>query len=240
MPPGVLALRPYNEKADRRRVRRALSAQELDRLVDAARRGGHLIARRDGRGGRVLALITGYERAMLYRTAMGTGFRADELRTLTPERFHLEGDAPTITVVAKYSKHRRDDVQPIRRDLAADLKAFLAGKDPDAPWVAVPANCARMLRLDLAAAGIPERTEEGTVDFHALRHSYISAMIESGTDPKTVQELARHSTITLTIDRYSHSSEARKRRAIEGEPCKREQEDSMSKKSDEIMDRPEE
>ena len=42
------------------------------------------------------------------------------------------------------------------------------------------------------------------VDFHALRHSFITALARSGVHPKVAQQLARHSTITLTMDRYSH------------------------------------
>ncbi len=56
---------------------------------------------------------------------MATGFRAEEIRTLTRESFSLDGDEPTITVRACYSKRGkrsgRDDVQPIRRDDAEAL-----------------------------------------------------------------------------------------------------------------------
>ena len=43
-----------------------------------------------------------------------------------------------------------------------------------------------------------------SVDFHALRHSFITLLASSGVHPKLAQQLARHSTITLTMDRYSH------------------------------------
>src|SRR5262249_32847197 len=42
-------------------------------------------------------------------------------------------------------------------------------------------------------------------DFHALRHTFITNLANGGVHPKTAQALARHSTITLTMDRYSHS-----------------------------------
>ena len=63
-----------------------------------------------------------------------------------------------------------------------------------------------MLRHDLKAAGIPYRDSAGRVfDFHGLRHAYISAVVAGGASVKTAQELARHSTPTLTIGRYSHA-----------------------------------
>jgi Phage integrase family len=41
-------------------------------------------------------------------------------------------------------------------------------------------------------------------DFHTLRHTFISNLAAGGVHPKTAQSLAQHSTITLTMDRYSH------------------------------------
>ena len=62
-----------------------------------------------------------------------------------------------------------------------------------------------MLRSDLKAAGIDYTDEAGRVfDFHALRHQFISSLAAAGVHPKVAQQLARHSTITLTMDRYTH------------------------------------
>ncbi|MBM3993442.1 MAG: hypothetical protein FJ303_04730, partial [Planctomycetes bacterium] len=41
-------------------------------------------------------------------------------------------------------------------------------------------------------------------DFHSLRHQYVSNLAAAGVHPKIAQTLARHSTITLTMDRYTH------------------------------------
>lgn len=62
---------------------------------------------------------------MLYRTALVTGSRIGELQSLTPRSFNLNGDPPTITVEAAYSKRRRRDVQPIRTDPADTLRVWL-------------------------------------------------------------------------------------------------------------------
>jgi hypothetical protein len=62
-----------------------------------------------------------------------------------------------------------------------------------------------MLRGDLEAAKIAYRDAKGRVfDFHALRHQFISNLARGGVHPKEAQALARHSTITLTMDRYTH------------------------------------
>jgi integrase len=40
--------------------------------------------------------------------------------------------------------------------------------------------------------------------WHNLRHFAISCWIDAGLQPKTVQTLAGHSTLTMTMDRYGH------------------------------------
>jgi integrase len=65
-----------------------------------------------------------------------------------------------------------------------------------------------MLRIDLEAAGIPYVAcgPDGPeyADFHALRHSYSTNVVNSGVNVKLAQSLARHSTVTLTLGRYTH------------------------------------
>jgi integrase len=39
---------------------------------------------------------------------------------------------------------------------------------------------------------------------HDLRHSCASYLLAKGTNPKVVQELLGHSTVTLTLNTYSH------------------------------------
>ena len=77
---------------------------------------------------------------------------------------------------------------------------------PEAKAFNVPAHTCRMIRSDLSAAGVPYRDSVGrNVDFHALRHTFITNLARSGVHPSTAQTLARYSTITLTMDRYTHT-----------------------------------
>ncbi len=191
---GLAHLTSPNPDQDRRHERRALSPEELVRLLRAAQ------------GGRIVCKLTGPDRAALYLVALGTGFRANELRHLTPDAFDLDGDPPTITVKAAYSKHRRDDVQPIRTELADSLRAWLADK-PSGEQVFgnLTKNTVDLIRHDLQTAGIPYCDDSGRyADFHSLRHSYVTALAMSSAPVKIVQSLARHSTPTLTLGVYAH------------------------------------
>lgn len=216
VPRGIGKLKPYSTSVDRKLVRRAATSQEIERILEAAESGPDVVATRGPRGEKHdLAWISGPERAALYRLALGTGFRANELRSITPASFQLQGDSPTVTVRAAYAKNGKESVQPISRNDAVFFARFLEGRDPHKPFVVVPERTAKLLRGDLDRAGIPYRTERGTLDFHALRHSYITHLIRSGANPKIAQQLARHSTITLTLDVYTHTEDAETRKAVE-------------------------
>jgi len=55
-----------------------------------------------------------------------------------------------------------------------------------------------ILKPALEATGLPR------VTFHGLRHSFVAAHIAQETPMKVIQELARHSSIQTTLDRYGH------------------------------------
>ena len=192
----VAHLAGLNVRTDRRHDRRAQTVEECRKLLTTTKSGPFRYN------------MSGPERAMLYQLALETGLRANELRSLTCESFDLDASPPTVTVQAAYSKHRREDTLPLRQETASALRSFLASALPDTPVFHMPdsTHTARMIRADLADANIPYRDTGGRVaDFHSLRHTFISNLANSGVHPKTAQALARHSTITLTMDRYTHS-----------------------------------
>ncbi len=191
----VAHLKGSNVQVDRRHDRRALEEDELRCLITVT-------AEQPTRFG-----LAGSDRAMLYRVAVETGLRVSELRSLTSESFELDAVPPTVTVLASYSKRRRTDVQPIPQALAEELKLRLKGHPQDCPVFKFPEKrAAKMLRADLDAAGIPYVDDAGRfVDFHALRHTFITNLAKGGLPPKLTMDLARHSSFSLTMGRYSHT-----------------------------------
>ena len=208
-----------NVKLDRRHRRRDLTDAELVRLLDYTRTGP---TRRK---------LTGPDREALYLASVYTGLRASELASLTPVSFALDADRPTVTVAAAYSKHRREDVIPLHPDAVARLRPWLATKPAGAPlWPGIWAKFKRggtILKQDAEAARAAWIAEAGhdpaerrrrersdflatpdaegrVIDFHGLRHTFITRLVKAGVKPKDAQALARHSTITLTMDRYAH------------------------------------
>jgi len=228
----MMQVAKLNARTDRRRVRRALADDEILRLFQAAARGP------------AFGKLTGPDRALLYRLAVETGLRKGELASLTPASFRLrDPEAAAVTVAAAYSKHRRDDVVPLRADLANVVAAFTAGKPAAARLFRLPDKPAEMLKADLrrarawwiretpdpaerrsrrASSFLASRDASGrVVDFHALRHTFITRLARSGVTPAVAKSLARHSTIMLTMDYYTHILIEDERAALDRLPALR-------------------
>jgi len=125
----------------------------------------------------------------------------------------------TITVEAGYSKNRRQSTIQLRKETAAIFANFLAGKLPTVQVFNVPDKTAKMLRADLADAGIAYVDEAGRfADFHSLRHTTGSLLAASGAHPKVAQSLMRHSDINLTMSRYTHIFRGQESETVEKLP----------------------
>ena len=79
----------------------------------------------------------------------------------------------------------------------------------------VPSHPARELDKNLKKAGIPKHTEKGKIAFHALRTCFVSLTYETGASHKEAQELARHSTPTLTANTYGRARDERLAMVVE-------------------------
>jgi len=149
----------FNEKADRRLIRRSLSDSELRSLIETARTSPAW------RG------MPGPDRAWLYALAAMTGYRREELGSLTIESFRLDQDPPAVMCEAGFTKNGKPAVQPIPDELANELRLWLASKAPGKPVFSLPVNTGQMIKADLKRAGIKAGAAIGDVDVHSLRHS---------------------------------------------------------------------
>ncbi len=208
--------RPSKEE-DKPVKRRAFDEDEARRVVDEAEQHGKPYGH---------ARISGEDRGMAYRFALGTGFRVSEILSLTPMSFNLDSAPASVFLKAEYAKNRKDTTQPIRHDLAEALRPWLADKPIDAPLFAFTHfNSAKMLRRDMAAARsrwigeadtdettkvrvesaflCPTDHSDKRADFHAFRHTFVTWLIKAGVPLRIVQELARHSDPKITANIYT-------------------------------------
>jgi integrase len=198
---------------DVRRARVSIAWPQIVTMIQSVELSkGHTAGPKGGR-----FKIAGPDRAMVYRVAVVTGLRARALRSLTPESFNLQAGAASVTVLPGYIKNKKPVTFPLPDSLADLLRPYLASKAAQKTLWPLPDDAADMLRADFRRAGIVFPDDRYTRDFHCLRHTAITGWIEAGTDLKTVQELAGHSSITLT-QRYAHTTPAHKRNAVNALP----------------------
>lgn len=179
----LLSVRRPNPETDRRLVRRMLLPEEWRWLRTATQHGNDYNC------------MSGNERVLLYQTAIQTGLRSSELRSLSRGRLFLDDEPPFIMCNAQSTRNRKVARQDIQTDLAAALKEHVASKSPQAPVFAMPpeTEVAAMLEADLnearhlwlQSADEPDdrvRREQSDfltkvnhdghrLDFHGLRHT---------------------------------------------------------------------
>jgi len=182
-----------------RRLPKAITVEDVERLLDAAGPGpGDLSA--DPRLLRDRALLE-----FLY----GTGARISEATGLDVDELQLGTDPeyPLVRLIGKGGKHR---VVPVGSYAVRALEAYLVRARPGlatasrrasaSPAVFLNARGGRLTRqgawgvLHAAAAraGLPE------VSPHTLRHSFATHMLDGGADIRVVQELLGHASVTTT------------------------------------------
>lgn len=198
---GILSANPcrmlenLNASADRRLIRRALTEIEIPALLSAAEKGEFHHG------------LTGHERTLIYRVALESGLRWNEIYTQRRNNFHLESNY--VTIGAKNAKNGKADMLPISVGLVADLHAYFIAH-PALPLAKAFAGMwsgrgGNMLAIDLNAAGIAVENEaEDVVDFHSLRHTCGTRLAKAGVSPQVAQRIMRHSSMELTLKYYTH------------------------------------
>lgn len=148
----------------------------------------------------------------MYLLAITTGMRKGEILGLQWEDVDIEGKSISV-------RHALIDVQgaihlgqpksdTAKRTIALPATVCLALKkiEESRGYVFKTANenpisqrnLTRHFHKALEKAGLPRTS------FHTLRHTAASILLQANVHPKIVQEMLGHSTITLTLDTYSH------------------------------------
>lgn len=131
--------------------------------------------------------LTSKARWPIWKAYLLTGARKSELEALAPEDIDLESKTLTIRDAKRGDRIR---AVPIHSEA---LNTFNRWTDVRAP---IPSNLSRTFRRDALKAHIKG------IDLHCLRVTFITRLIQGGTNPQTVQRLAGHSNITTTLRYY--------------------------------------
>ena len=125
-------------------------------------------------------LRIGRERALIYKALVLTGLRKGELASITVGQVDMGGGVPHLLLHARDEKNRRGSEIPLRADLAADIRSWLADRlawaqqaahdaeEPipaslpsDEPLFEVPDGLIRIFDRDLVFAGLARIEKRG-------------------------------------------------------------------------------
>ncbi|NLH81053.1 MAG: site-specific tyrosine recombinase XerD [Phyllobacteriaceae bacterium] len=188
----------------RRPLPRILSEEEVDRLIETARREAE--AQTDpprspaeaARARRLYALL---------ETVYATGLRVSELVSLPASA--VRGEAPFLMVRGKGDKERLVPLsERARAAMAAHLKASAAagrgvGKWLFPSWSESGHTTRQAFARDLKALAIRIGLPATAVSPHVLRHAFASHILAHGADLRVVQQLLGHADISTT-QIYTH------------------------------------
>lgn len=91
---------------------------------------------------------------------------------------------------------------------------FPSARARDRGAFARPAS-AELLRVDLAAVGLPTQVRGKNVDFHALRKTFATALYELDVDELTRKRLLGHGSNDVTAESYTGEAFAKMKKAVE-------------------------
>lgn len=148
----------------------------------------------------------------LYTFAAFTGFRSAEIASLTYSSLDYENS--TVTLSGEHSKNGKPFVMPMDPRLFSQLFPSSERKPDSSPLFHVPCRVSDTMKSDCLLAKIKVEDEESRVVFHSLRKTFISNLVASNVHPKVIQTLARHSSITTTMDVYAEVTQDAKQNAI--------------------------
>lgn len=215
-------------KALENAVKWRLVGQNVSKLVDVPKPKRHEIQPLDMEQARRL-LLAAHEHKLeaLITVAITTGMRRGELMGLHWQDIDLEQGTiqiqRTVNRVGKFgmvvsepktSRSRRKielpmfvvEVLKYHRERQQAIKKLAGNSWQDMDIVfsntlggySDPSNLTRWFKALLKNAGLPD------IRFHDLRHSAATLLLAMSVNPKIVQELLGHSSITMTMDIYSH------------------------------------
>ena len=158
---------------------------------------------------------------LLVETAAFTGLRSGELAALRMANLNLRAGTARVVSSISIVRGRRVEGAPktraarrtviVNRALCERLTAHLGDRLLDREALVFTEPNGTPLKFGsfysqrfkpAVRAVLPEHLHG--LRFHDLRHTYASLLVEQGAHPKEMAELMGHSSVQITLDRYSH------------------------------------
>ena len=128
--------------------------------------------------------------------------RVRDVQSVPNRALRVSRSAPDGQPIRTQTKGGQARSVPLPAELVPIIAARAEGKGPD-DLLFSPARGARLNGPNWKRA-VKWSAHAGGRRVHDLRHTAATLWLSNGIDPKTVQKWLGHSTMTLTVDTYSH------------------------------------
>ena len=186
--------RKLDGELDRRKIRRAMTPDEVKSFLQATALGEYH-----------QYVGTPRERVLIYRLLLGTGLWSTEISLLTPNQIDFANGCLTLKA-AKIQKNKAAIKLPIRADLLEALRERIETRLIEPHTRIFRHNNQQILKAfykDLKAAGIERVGTDGrSIDISSLRETFGTMLAMAGVPLLTAQRLMRHSTLMQTARLY--------------------------------------
>jgi len=170
---------------------------------------------------RLLEAAGGNPLESLYLIAVTTGLRQGELLGLKWSDVDLEGGILKVRRTVYNGVINPPKTKKGKRSVTLTKRAIrsLENHPRECEWIfctktSTPISCHNLHNRSwkplLRKAGLPIDTR-----FHDLRHTAATLLLTKGVHPKIVQEMLGHSSISITLDTYSHVLPNMQEKAVE-------------------------
>ncbi len=207
----IASIPKLNEQEDRRRIRRALTNEELTYFLKA-------VSQIDKNNTDLYP-----PRYPIYFLAAMTGLRRKELKQLTWK--DVDFDKSSITINAQISKAKREDILPLHKqvlDTLSEIKPVSLNTNSKIfqniptietfykdltrarrSWINESANATEKLEREKSDFLRKKDSTGKVVDLHAMRTTLGTNLALEGIAPQIAQKIMRHSDYRTTLSHYT-------------------------------------
>lgn len=161
--------------------------------------------------------VKGHRWELIYLIAIGGGLREGEILALSPSDIQIDRGVVYISKALQYLPKQglvvsepktataRRNV-PLPEFVLTPLKTYLDSLKGNQQFLFETANGTPISPRNLLRHyhGVLKSLDLPIMPFHNLRHLSASLALMAGVNPKTVQQRLGHSTVSLTLNTYSH------------------------------------
>jgi integrase/recombinase XerD len=161
-------------------------------------------------------VLTTYRNALIFKTFLYTGIRAEELVQLRYSDLVFDETIDDYTIKVK-GKGGKERLVYLSRDMVEDELDFLLVRHQPSDFIAISTKSGEALAPKRVYELLDRMYRGACVNkrgIHILRHTLARRLVDRNVNLETIRDILGHSSIGITSDFYAKTNEKNKRAAL--------------------------